>query len=200
MARKGYASTDQVMQAFKGDSKIEEQLTVWPNTAVGRVALIAQAHRPADRILGLAWELHEFDKDEFRKTVYAVWSKKTTDPIHSWTFGEMFDYIDANPTWVPQPFDPKKWAAVQSWRPGMRFSPPSKLGPLIAYFYCASSINDCRIESYGKSRLGIYPFVQNSSFVQNSRNPWNLGQPPKPNKNTYSEQIAMHLVIIERNP
>jgi hypothetical protein len=135
MARtpKGHASADQVFGVFRGDSKVEEVTRVWPNTAVGRAALVAQAHRPADRILGLAWELWEFDKDDFRKNVYAVWSKTATNAIHSWTFGEMLDHIDSNPTWVPQPFDPKKWAAVQNWRPGMKFDPPTKIGPLIAY-------------------------------------------------------------------
>ncbi len=130
---KGHASADQVFQAFRGDSKVEEITSLWPATAVERVALVAKAHRPADRILGLAWELWEFDKDDFRKDVYAVWSKTSADLPHSWTFAEMFDHIDANPTWVPQPFDPKKWAAVQSWRLGMKFSRPSKIGPLIAY-------------------------------------------------------------------
>src|SRR5262249_51173009 len=100
MARtaKGHASADQVFQVYRGDSKVEEVTSVWPGTAVERVALVAQARRPADRILGLAWELWEFDKDEFRKNVYAVWSRTATDPIHSWTFGEMFDHINAYPT------------------------------------------------------------------------------------------------------
>jgi len=125
MARtpKGYASADQVFQTYKGDSKVEELKKPWPdkpNEAVKRVDLVAEAHRPADRILGLAWELWEFDKDEFLKKVYSVWSKTATDRIFSWTFGDMFDHMKKNPNWVPQPFDPKKWAAVQSWRPGMK--------------------------------------------------------------------------------
>src|SRR4051812_9989168 len=133
MAKRGHASADQVLETYKGDSKVLEQTSVWPATPSEKVALVAKAHRPADRILGLAWELWEFDKDEFRNKVYAVWSKTATDNIWTWTFGDMFKHIDANPTWVPQPFDPKKWAAVQSWRPGMKFNPPPSIGPLIAY-------------------------------------------------------------------
>jgi hypothetical protein len=133
MTRTGYASADQVIQTYKGDSKVLEQTSIWPGTAVERVSLVAKANRPADLILSLVWELWEFDKDEFRNKVYAVWSKTATDRIHSWTFGEMFTHIDTYPTWVPQPFDPKKWAAVQSWRPRMKFAPPGKIGPLIAY-------------------------------------------------------------------
>lgn len=129
---KGYASADQVFQVFQGDSKVEEVTSVWPATPCERVALVAKAHRPADMILGLAWELWEFDASEFRD-VRAVWSKTPADPPHTWTFGEMFNHMKANPSWVPQPFNPKKWAAVQSWRPGMRATPPAHIGPLIAY-------------------------------------------------------------------
>jgi hypothetical protein len=162
--RKGHASVDQVLQVFRGDSKVEEVTSVWPGTAVERVALVAQAHRPADRILGLAWELWEFDKDDFRNNVYAVWSKTATASIHSWTFGKMFDHIDSNPTWVPQPFDPKKWAAVQSWRPGMKFAPPTRIGPLIAYENLIAYETPGRIElEDGHTRLmaahleGVFP-------------------------------------------
>jgi hypothetical protein len=133
MTMKGNASADQVFQTYKGDSKVEEVSRVWPGTAVKRVVLVNKDCRPADRLLSLAWQLWELDENEFRKQVYSVWSKIATDPIHSWTFGDMFSHIDANPTWVPEPFDPKKWAAVQSWRPGMKANPPAQIGPLLAF-------------------------------------------------------------------
>ena len=141
MTRKGPASADQVIQTYQRDSKLVEITSVWPDTPVKRVALVHKAQRPADLILSLAWELWELDESEFHNKVYSVWSKTATEPIWSWTFGDMFKHIDANPTWVPQPFDPKKWAAVQSWRPGMKATPPPRIGPLIAYKDIAGHIN-----------------------------------------------------------
>jgi hypothetical protein len=142
MARrpKGHASADQVFQTYKGDSKVEEITSVWPGTAVEKVALVAQAHRPANRILGLVWELWEFDKDEFCTAVYSVWSEKQTDPIHKWTFREMFEYMKSNPTWVP-PVDANKWDNVKKWRPMMKGNPPEAIGPLIAYEEIPGRIN-----------------------------------------------------------
>jgi hypothetical protein len=132
MKVKGYASADQVLQTYRGDSKVQERAREWPGTAVQRTVLIEEAQRPVEQILHLAWQLCELDECDFREKVYSVWSKTATDPIHSWTFGDMFEHMDANPIWVPLPFDPKKWAAVQSWRPGMKANPPTQIGPLIA--------------------------------------------------------------------
>jgi hypothetical protein len=133
MVKKGDASADQVIQTYQGDSKVLEITNSWPTAAVERVALVAQAHRPAELILSLAWELLEMDKDEFRSKVYSVWSKTATDPIHIWTFGEMFNHIDVNPQWGSQTVDAKKWGAVQRLRPQMKANPPSTIGPLISF-------------------------------------------------------------------
>jgi hypothetical protein len=135
MTVNGYASADQVIQSYQGDSQIVAMGIAWPGTAVERVALVAKARRRAEDILTHAWQLCELDSDEFRNRVYAVWAKTVADSNWSWTFGEMFTHIDANPTWVPQPADSKKWAAVQNWRPRMKASPPTKLGPLISFLH-----------------------------------------------------------------
>jgi hypothetical protein len=137
---KGWASSDQVIQTYRDDSQIVITGGVWPATAVERVALVAKARRRAEDILTHVWQLCELDAHEFRTRAYAVWSKTAADHIWSWTFGEMFDHIDANPTWVPQPADPKKWAAVQSWRPRMKANPPARLGPLISFQNAAGHI------------------------------------------------------------
>jgi hypothetical protein len=142
MTVKGYASADQVIQTYQGDSLIVATGTAWPGTAVERVALVAKARRRADDILTHAWQLCELDANEFRRKVYAVWSKTVTDSIWSWTFGEMFNQIDANPTWVPQPADPTKWANVQNWRPRMKARPPTRIGPLISFLHAGRILLD----------------------------------------------------------
>jgi hypothetical protein len=142
MTVKGYASADQVIETYRGDSQIVATGSAWPGTGVERVALVAKARRRAEDILTHAWQLCELDANEFRSKVYAVWSKTAADPIWSWTFGEMFNHIDSNPTWVPQPVDAKKWASVQNWRPRMKAHPPTEIGPLISFLQAGRILLD----------------------------------------------------------
>ncbi len=113
-----------------------EQTSIWPDLPFMRVVLVRLAQRPVDKILKRAWELWEFDKDDFLKTVYAVWCDPPTN-IFTWTFGEMLNRID---TTGYRP-DATKWRNVQFQIPEWKKIPPPTIGPLIGYDEGSGRIN-----------------------------------------------------------
>lgn len=126
----GSASIDSIVEAFRDDSlvvqKLQELNIAWPDTPFLRVEVLHKSRRPADRILGLAWNLYALDRTELLSKVRPVWARPGC-PNHSWSLGEMLAALQANQFKLPTPNKVDEIAAK------MRQKPPRDIVPLIGY-------------------------------------------------------------------
>ena len=67
----GFVSTDRVIEAFRGDSKVLEVTAQWPDTPFMRIVVLRVAQRPVDRILRLVWRLCILSQTRFRQCEFA---------------------------------------------------------------------------------------------------------------------------------
>jgi hypothetical protein len=66
------ASVDEIVQAFRCDSKVLALHCPWPAKPSERVFVLRRSERPIDLFLSLAWGLFSLDREEFLNNVYTV--------------------------------------------------------------------------------------------------------------------------------
>lgn len=126
----GSASIDSIVEMFCDDSlvvrKLQELKIAWPDTPFLRMEVLHKSRRPADRILGLFWNLYALDRAELLSKVRPVWARPG-HPNHSWSLGEMLAAFQANQFKLPTPNKVNEIARK------MRQQPPRDIPPLVGY-------------------------------------------------------------------